>query len=272
MDSIRENRTKDDILTEIRLERSEDIWDEKCFIIVEGPDDVLFVQRVFSDNVVCKESFAGKIGVQQIIEDKECQTAHIIGIRDKDYMDEEDLPERLFLYDHCCLEMMLLSEPNVTRSFRQVYYKKDSVCKDFVLNAMNQLATYSILRRKNEKEGLGISFQKVGFGGLIDFSEETLNDVELFQRVKARENYDRCKQEADNLSERELWDITNGHDICAFLGQLSKVGKNKMSEVGVRSYLLAGYRAEDFEKTRLYQKIFNYQELQHLRFLETDAL
>lgn len=268
MDSIRENRTKDDILTEIRLERSEDIWDEKCFIIVEGADDALFVQRVFSDNVVCKESFAGKMGVQQIIEDEECRIAHIIGIRDKDYMDEEELPERLFLYDHCCLEMMLLAEPNVAMSFRQVYYKKDSVCKDFVLNAMRQLAAYSILRKKNEREGLGISFQKAGLGGLIDLSKETLDDVGLFQRVKASERYEGCRQEADELAEGELWEITNGHDICAFLGYLSEINKNKMKEAGVRSCLLAGYRAEDFGKTRLYQNILNYQRQRHLRFLE----
>lgn len=82
MDSIRENRTKEDMIAEIRLEQSEDIRNEKCFVIVEGSDDVLFVKRTFCGSVVCMESFAGKSGLQEIIEEEEIQAANIIGIRD----------------------------------------------------------------------------------------------------------------------------------------------------------------------------------------------
>lgn len=107
--------TKEDILSGIRLERAEDIKDEKCFAIVEGPDDACFVKMVFSDNVVCIESFAGKSGLQEIVEEE--SSDDVIGIRDKDYVDEKSLPDRVFLYDHCCLEIMLLVNTCVVRNY-----------------------------------------------------------------------------------------------------------------------------------------------------------
>ena len=40
MDSIRENRTKEDIIAEIRALFSEDIEGQRCIVLVEGSDDV----------------------------------------------------------------------------------------------------------------------------------------------------------------------------------------------------------------------------------------
>lgn len=218
MDSIRQNRTKEDILTEIRMERAHDIFNEKCYIIVEGPDDVLFTKKMVCDNVVCLESFAGKTGLQ----------------------------DRIFLYDHCCLEMMLLAERVVAESFHQIYYKGRSQCDFFILNAMRKLSPYSILRRKNEKESLRIKFKKVNFGDLVDLESESLDVSALFHRINEDERYNGCRQEADGLNDLALWEITNGHDICMFLGRLSKSGKKHMSESDVRNILLATYRKEDF--------------------------
>lgn len=268
MDSIRENRTKEDILEEIRLERSEDIRNEKCFVIVEGSDDVLFAKKIFCENVICMESFAGKTGLQEILEEDEQESDDIIGIRDRDYVNERDLSQRIFLYDHCCLELMLLADRCTSTSFHQIYYKGKSTCELFLINAMRQLSAYSILRKKNETEELGINFRNVRFGDLVDFASERLNDEELFLRAKEQERYVRCKQEADAVDDQALWNITNGHDICTFLGRLSKSGKANMNEDRVRNVLLVSYRKEDFVKTQLYQDVLSYQRQKHLRFLE----
>lgn len=268
MDSIRQNRTKEDILTEIRMERAHDIFNEKCYIIVEGPDDVLFTKKMVCDNVVCLESFAGKTGLQEIIGENDMMKDDIIGIRDRDYMDETDLQDRIFLYDHCCLEMMLLAERVVAESFHQIYYKGRSQCDFFILNAMRKLSPYSILRRKNEKESLRIKFKKVNFGDLVDLESESLDVSALFHRINEDERYNGCRQEADGLNDLALWEITNGHDICMFLGRLSKSGKKHMSESDVRNILLATYRKEDFFKTQLCQSLLCYQRQKHLKFLE----
>ena len=268
MDSIRENRTKDDILEEIRLEQSADIYGKKCFVITEGSDDVLFIRKMFSRSVICLESFAGKSGLMEIMAEQDAASDSIIGIRDRDYVDETALPDRIFLYDHCCLEMMLLAEQAVTESFYQIYSKGKNSCDTFLLNTMRQLAPYSILRKRNEKESLGISFRKAGFGDLIDFSNESLNCARLFQRTGEAERFHACQQEADELEETALWEMTNGHDICTFLGCLSKTGKKGMDETSVRNILLVSYRKEDFFKTTLRQNILSYQHQKHLEFLE----
>ncbi len=271
MDSIRENRTKEDILAEIRMERAADIYDEKCFILVEGSDDALFTNKMFQDNVICLESFAGKSGLMELIAEDAALSDNVIGIRDKDYADESSLPERIFLYDHCCLEMMMLSEPAVAESFFHIYYKGTIPCNAFIANAMRQLSSYSILRRKNEKESLKINFRKVNFGDLVDFSNESLDDRALFQRAGKSETYDSCRQEAESLDDTDLWEITNGHDICTFLGRLSKNGKTDMSETGVRNVLLVSHRKDDFAKTNLFQSILSYQQQKHLTFLESSG-
>lgn len=137
---------------------------------------------------------------------------------------------------------------------------------------MRRLSTYSILRRRNEREGLGINLQKVNFGDLVRIPEGALDDEVLFRRANAEEMYADCKREADGLDENELWEITNGHDICTFLGRLSKNGKANIGETGVRNILLAIYREEDFAKTKLCQNILRYQQQKHLRFLKEYVL
>ena len=87
MDSIRENRTKEDVIEEIRLELAEDIENRKSIILVEGSDDILFVKGVFDDNVVAVESFSGVHDIEKVLEDPHLQIPNIIAIRDRDYID-----------------------------------------------------------------------------------------------------------------------------------------------------------------------------------------
>jgi len=266
MDSIRENRTKEDILMEIQLEQSADIYNKKCFIIVEGSDDILFVKKIFCSNIICLESFNGKSGVHEIIAEKNAD--NVIGIRDRDYLDEVFLPDRIFLYDHCCLEMMLLSNNIIAKSFYDVYYHGKWSDTDFLTNIMRQLSVYSVLRRKNEKEILHINFQKAGFGDIIDVHNETLDIEELFRRVSQEELYAQCKVEADGLADEFLWEITNGHDMCMYLGKLSKSGHKSLGQADVRNFLIACYRKEDFKQTDLFKKILQYQRQFQLNFLD----
>ncbi len=267
MDSIREHRTEEDILTEIQMEESADINNEKCFVIVEGSDDILFAKRVFCENVICIESIAGKEGVHSIIA-KEPEKANLIGIRDRDYDDISQLPDRIFLYDHCCLEMMLLSNRVVTDSFHDVYYRGDRTKETYIIDMMRQLSAYSMLRRKRERESLSIPFQETGFGNIIDRESGNLEIEELFARIQQQGYYESCREEAREISDEQLWDITNGHDICVYLGRVSKNGKKDLGEEGVRNIIIACYRLEDFRETDLYRNILDYQEQRQLKFVD----
>ena len=52
MDSIRENRTKEDFVAELGLLFNEDIDGSLCVVLVEGTEDVRFMENLLEDNVV----------------------------------------------------------------------------------------------------------------------------------------------------------------------------------------------------------------------------
>ena len=55
MDSIRENRTKEDFAAELNMLFNQNLDGSLCVVLVEGADDVRFMESVLEDNVVCEE-------------------------------------------------------------------------------------------------------------------------------------------------------------------------------------------------------------------------
>lgn len=267
-DSIRDNITKEDLITSVHMELDADTGNSICFVFVEGSDDVEFVEGMFCEEVRCYESFSGKHGLEELLKEPDLQDVRVIAVRDRDYMKQENVLERMFLYDYSCLELLLLSCKEITSSFFRIYYEGCFSKEEYLLHIMKELAPYSVLRKKNEEEGLGINFQKIGFGNLID-TEERLDAEALFLRAaQAPATLDQCRQCADGLTEEELMYLTNGHDICLFLGCVSLQGKKGLGETGVRQALLNSYRKTDFEKTNLYQAIKAYQYRHGLKYVD----
>lgn len=267
-DSIRENLTKEDIITAIKLEMDATGGEPLGFVLVEGQDDVEFVKNIFAENVICYESFSGKCGLEELLQDDDLKYDEIIAIRDKDYMDTALVPRRMFLYDGCCMETMLLSCEEVVSSFYHFYYGGEAPQKEYIACMMRELAPYSILRQKNEKNKWGINFQKIGFGDLIDRNGK-LDIKTLFTRIKVGEvELQDCIERAEKVKEEYLKEITNGHDICLMMGVLPKAGRKKLGEDGVRRILLSGYRKSDFQKTKLYKNLRLYQATCHAKFVD----
>ncbi|MDE6887684.1 MAG: hypothetical protein K2P45_03445 [Eubacterium sp.] len=267
MDSIRENLTKTDIIDMVLFELNADIEHKLHIVFVEGTDDILFGKKVFEEYVAVLESFSGKEGLKELLECAELSSEpRIIAVRDKDYADESALSDRMFVYDGSCMEMMLLKNYDVLKGFCDIYCMTEGSCTELLTNVMHELAAYSVARKRNEQEGLGLRF-RAGFGDMIKRGEFCLD--ELFQREGfSDELKEACKREAAALSVAELYEITNGHDICKYLAAISVNGKgNTMGEADVRKTLLCAYRKEDFKETRLYRKIKQYQIQYQLQFL-----
>ncbi len=276
MDSIRSNQTKEDMITTIRMELSNDISCSKGILLVEGTDDVKFVRKVFNSNVICYESFSGKVGLRELLESPEIVDERVIAVRDRDYSEEDELPQRMFVYDACCLELMMLQCKEVVDGLYFTYYRGNLSKEEYALNAMRNLAPYSIMRMKNEKNGLEMNFSSIGFGNLI--SDEGELDIEaLSERMKNAfvNNTDRfdqlwemCKTEAADLDDGDLFKITNGHDICLYLGIILKSGKNSLGEKGVRDALFNSYRKSDFSHSYLYSALRTYQVKHRLVYVD----
>ena len=91
MDSIREYETLEDVITTLRMELSNDLEGKLSIVLVEGEDDISFVNRIFEKDVVCFESPSGKEGVRKLVEAEDIADCRIIGIRDRDYESVEEI-------------------------------------------------------------------------------------------------------------------------------------------------------------------------------------
>ncbi|MCI9446759.1 MAG: DUF4435 domain-containing protein [Lachnospiraceae bacterium] len=269
MDSIREYETLEDVITTLRMELSNDLEGKLSIVLVEGEDDISFVNRIFEKDVVCFESPSGKEGVRKLVEAEDIADCRIIGIRDRDYESVEGYPPRLFCYDTCCLETMLLSCEGVVEGIHAVYYKGSMEQGTFIMNAMRQLAPLSMLREKNERYDFGINFQRAALSEFVSKENESITYGELFSKLgQSQEMLEDCRQEAGKMQDCQLLDKTNGHDICRFLGKILKSGKGDLGEKRLREILICSYRTEDFRNTYLYQKLSDYQQRHQLCYVE----
>lgn len=268
MDSIRGNRTLEDVVTEIEQELSVDISGHAVIVLVEGSDDIYFMKNIMPEEVICIESHTGKHGLDELAELPVFQKKEVIAVRDRDYANPDTFPEGMFAYDKCCLELMLLSNRDVANSFYNIYYKGHHTKEDFVIKAMRELAPYSLLRRKNEWEGLRINFERSKFRGLIE-DNGNIKINSIFENLEQSEKVlNECCLQARALENEELWDITNGHDMCYYLGRFSQWNsKGPMGEQLTRLTLMGMYRQKDFEDTELYHLIYTYQEEKQVHFV-----
>lgn len=266
MDSIRENQKVEDLITTIRMELNNDIDGQLNLILVEGSDDISFVKRIFNPEVVCYESFAGKKGILVAIQSDEIADERVIAIVDKDYDRETEFPERTWCYDTCCLETMLLSNENVREGMYRTYYKGTKEKEEFFSNALTELAPISILRKRNMDEKLQINLKKAQLADCIEIQSEKIDMEQVFRNV-GQDSLQECQNTAKQLQVDELYEYTNGHDICNFLGRLFQSGKGDLGEARVRDIMICSYRNDDFKRTKLFQGILAYQKKYDLRYV-----
>ena len=65
--SIKDNLSKEDMISDILLCLGADIHRENIYLLVEGEDDIKFLRSFLADNVYIYESYDGKNGVEYIV-------------------------------------------------------------------------------------------------------------------------------------------------------------------------------------------------------------
>ena len=154
--SILNNLDKDTTISEIKLQLDADIEKKNVFIVVEGQNDITCLCKFFSDNVVLSESFSGKQGVEEIV--SFFNNSRVIGIRDRDYKLEQE-SNKIFYYDFCCLEMMLINCDEVFKNLCIEYYDVKHSYLNFRLFLLSKLKKISLTRKFNEILFWGINFK-----------------------------------------------------------------------------------------------------------------
>ena len=266
--SIDKERNREDLINDILLSLKED--GETVAVLVEGADDVEFFQKVFQDfeHIAYFESLSGCEELAGLLNEPELNSPRVIAVRDRDYTNPDEYPPRMFAYDCCAMELMILWNPQAQEFLKQCYTRDR---KNFPLDMMRHIAPFSLLRKKSALNDWEISFQKrdsQGRGGISVLAganpapnlENVFRLYESSYPEQLQGQYEECGAEAAALSENDLWYMTNGHDICRALGAVSELAKNKaLGESAYRRLMIMTYDLEKFKGANLYFQLSEYR-------------
>jgi len=262
--------TKEDIISEIKLSIGADIKKEYVYMLLEGSDDIKFWRGLISEKVIIFESFSGKNGIKEIIEEFFDTNPQVIGIRDKDY-ESTLIHNSIFYYDYCCMEMMLICSSEAFTSIYTEYYDGEIPVNELKIRLLQQLKALSHVRQLNETNGWGIKINGVSIGSA--FNRETnelifdtiVNKLNEMNRNFFIDNQEK-KQCVDNLLRteltiEELLNITQGHDFLKLFSIycLKEQGRS-ISDINISASLRVAYRKSDFENSLLYTNLIDYEE------------
>lgn len=258
------------IESEIRLLISADINNNKTYILVEGNDDINLLCHMMNDNIDiigCN----GKESIMKIV--KNIDKINCIGIIDRDYEYNYN-NSKIFLYDYCCLEMMIISNKDIMEKIE----KEFKVGNNGILYIMSSLLFTSLIRKYNYYHKLKIHFGPLnGISKYYDKNKNKINNDEiilLLEKIDENKAFIRnmnCKKLINEVEKickfnenkllNKLLEITNGHD---FLNVLSVFIKNKNKDY-FWHFIRGAYNKDIFEKTKLYKKLLEYQNKNNLK-------
>lgn len=267
--SIKSELTKEDVISELKLQLSADYERKSRWVIVEGWDDVRFFRGRLQSYVTSKESYSGKQGVYEIVE--YFSDDRLVGICDRDY-DEIVANPRIFYYDYSCMEMMVLSDFSMFgRLFAEYYNGKKTACELYE-HILKSLQWLSSLRSYNQKEKLkirfnGLSIQKCIVGESFKSNNASQHLLQINPNCqnlnKVLEN--ECIWCESGESIEKLLYLTRGHDFLEFFQTVCNESRTKIpkrtknvSVDDISASLRCAYSNSDLRKTRLYSRLKEY--------------
>lgn len=271
--SIKDNLSKEDMISDILLCLGADIHKENIYLLVEGEDDIKFLRPFLAENVYIYESYDGKNGVEYIVGERFETNLRVIGIRDRDY---QILPisDKIFYYDYGCMEMMILKNDDVFKNLCAEYYRGEESVQQLRVNLLKELKYLSVIRMYNERENWGKKLRGISIIAAWNSIEKKIDNEVILSKVnqinggffkddvlqKIEQEYRR------EWSEEEFYNNTQGHDFSMLYAGIC----NQYKQKGIKySEIEAGgrciFRQNDFKQTKLYSKISEYENMHHFR-------
>ena len=268
-------------LSEIRQRAS---YPGNYLIVVEGPEDQKVLKELFNNHTFLLNPYCK--GRAEMIMSYFPEFKNIIAALDRDYDSLSD-DERIFYFDGCNLEMMLVKEDSL---FSPLFGGDSFSASDLIAiknNALNSLKPYSCLRKMNSMKNVGskckeFSVEKV-FPCLercLDIKNDTfINDINdgilnnlISLTVKQRNRILRkFTSNLETLMAMNEYDITNGHDFNKiFVKQLSTkmlINTGCYDEHSIYDLYRDSYNISLFSKTKIYDAIREYQNKYNLEFV-----
>lgn len=270
--SIRTNLNREDIISEITLLCGGDYKKVKTFVIVEGDDDLKFIQNKFNDNTYGFESFSGCAGVEEIVNFFQSDK-RIIGIRDKDYSSLTSGDNKIFLYDYHSLEIMLAMNNESFESICTEFYCGDKEVFELRNIVFQKLKYISCFREKNLSEGWELITENISIDELyrkskLDCKEDIIKEINR----PSKNNYDSEKQSIVEEHYHFVTDlklITRGHDFSELFKVICNTSgiKKNIKSKDVELVLRTSFTKESFKRTNLFKSLSEYEKSYGLNFL-----
>lgn len=265
--SIRNLLSKDDAISEIRLIYNEDIEKKHLFIIVEGIGDFKLLRKLFSDDSIIFESYSGKHGVVEIVENeifRKCD--RLLGICDRDYHCVSD-DIRILYYDCCCMEMMIVKDDEVFSSIYYEFYFGEMNYSDLRNKIMSELRVLSSFRRANEEKDLRIKLKGISLGSAWDKERRTLDNgkiMDTIKRINPQSDIDSVTKsvelyDQENWSDEDYYNYTQGHDFFELFSLICNSYDDGITNKGnLESNARCKYGINQFLSTDLCKSIYDY--------------
>ena len=209
------------------------------------------------------ESFSGKNGVEEIVQSKNICSSRVIGIRDKDYCND-DKGKKIFFYDRCCLEMMITEFDKAFNGIYHEFYNGEIEPDKLKEHILTELFIVSQVRKYNEENKIGIIFKGISFQSIIDdkFKIDTEKFIDQLKKLNSGKPIDFTSIIGELLYQNtdNKLDITNGHDFILLFKVICDKGCSKKSanEKNISSVLRSSFSEEFLKETTLYKSVSDY--------------
>lgn len=270
--SIKNNLSKEDMISDILLCLGADIYRENIYLIVEGDDDIKFLRSFLADNVYIYESYDGKSGVEFIVSERFSTNNRVIGIRDRDYQ-VVPISNKIFYYDYGCMEMMIIKNNDVFKSLCAEYYMGEKNFFQLRMEVLKELKYLSVIRMYNERENWGKKIRGISINLAWNGDEKKIDNQIILKKInqindgffkdsvlqKIEEEYE------TEWSEEEFFHYTQGHDFFMLFATICDQYRTrgiKYAEIEASSRCI--FRESDFLNTNLYNNLSVYGNLHHL--------
>ena len=275
---MQQHLNENDTIGEIRQARRHPIGKKYLWVLVEGITDQKLYAKLIDGNNTRVEMVPGKDkGVEPLRNAMIMltqETDRVIGISDADFLHLDEKHETidcLFLTDAHDGEMMLLSCDSAFESIVAEYLPlKRADFKNFRHKLLASLVFLSGIRWLNNTENLELNFKGIGLDNFYDAMDLTLNKINCIQEIESRSPAKKCSIQLDEIDLKiadtsDYYNLCNGHDVeKAFAQHVTIVNKSVRNTKGIKDTdvgkaLRIAYRKEDFQATKLYVSLRNWE-------------
>ncbi|WP_444350981.1 hypothetical protein [Phocaeicola plebeius] len=264
--SLKENVKIQDIINEIRLQWNTSTYHHKVLIMVEGKDDQTFYFKFFepyqSELKTCKGCKKLKDIYNKI---KSSLSIECIAIKDSDFDRLNNVPpiDDGFFYTDCHdYEMMCLADELVKKElFDNLAIMYDADLIETTLNDLRYLSYFKWYNYtyKAYYEMKAIKVENESVENLRNYSY--LHNIAHVSSSKSIIDEESLNQFIASKTPPPSYEITNGHDfikrLCYRLK--TKEGQHNINENQIRLVLHPCFRKENFQQTKLYKDIKNWE-------------